>query len=240
MTDESEAEDSAVTVRTDPNAARRPPTEHIINVFKAAVATVPYAGGLASLLSDYIPNARARRLEDFAQQTAEELGRLKDRVDQDYLHTDDFAFMFEKCFRAAAENPQAEKLVAFRSILVNSTTRRDLSEEEKEYFLNLAMRLTTLHVRILRFMAEPEAYLSANGIPAEQIRGGFSQFFPTAIPGVSLDVIKSAFGELYREGLLDTDVSIFSTMTSGQGLALLSGRVSNLGGCFVSFISRAA
>ena len=240
MADESESDSSATTVRPEPKAAGRAPVEHIINVFKAAVATVPFAGGLASLLSDYIPYARARRLEEFAQQTVEELGRLQDRVDQNYLHTDDFAFMFEKCFRAAAENPQQEKLAAFHSILVNSTTRRDLSEEEKEYFLNLALRLTTLHIRILRFMEEPEAYLSANGIPKEQITGGFRQFFPTAIPGVALDVIKSAFGDLYREGLLNTDASIFTTMTSGRGLDLLTGRVSDFGARFVSFISRAA
>jgi hypothetical protein len=145
--------------------------------------------------------------------------------------------MFEKCFRGAAENPQQEKLDAFRGILVNSAIRQDLSEEEKEYFLNMTNTLTALHIRILKFIAEPIAYLEAAGIPQNQIHGGFSQFFPVAIPGIELDVIRSAFGDLHRMGFTNTDQSIFSTMTAGQGLQLLGGRVSKFGMRFIQFIT---
>jgi hypothetical protein len=145
--------------------------------------------------------------------------------------------MFEKCFRGVAENPQREKLEAFRGILVNSAVQKDLSEEEKEYFLNMTNTLTALHIRILRFMDEPMAYLEAAGIPQSQMRGSFSQFFPVAIPGIELDVIRSAFGDLYRFGLTNTDQSIFSTMTSGQGLELLGHRISKFGVRFIRFIT---
>lgn len=210
--------------------------ELIVNIFKAVLATAPFGGGIASLMTDYIPSARFKRLEDFAAKTAEDLKNHADEVDETYLKTDDFAFMFEKCFRGAAENPQKEKLDAFRGILVNSAIRRDLSEEEKEYFLNMANTLTALHIRILTFMAEPLAYLEAAGISQNQIQGGFRQFFPVAIPGVELDVIRSAFGDLHRFGLTNTDQGIFSTMTAGQGLQLLGGRVSSFGEQFIRFI----
>jgi len=81
----------------------------------------------------------------------------------------------------------------------------------------------------------PDKYLEEAGIPKENITGGFSNFFPVAIPGVSLEVIRSAFGELNRYGFTNTGESIFGTMTAGQGLDLLRGRVTELGNRFIRF-----
>jgi len=151
-------------------------TEAILNVFRATLATAPFCGGIASLISDYIPSARFQRLEGFAQQIAEDLLELADKVNESYIQTDDFAFLFEKSFRGVAENPQAEKINAFRGILINSAVRNDYSEEEKEYFMTLVNTFSALHIRILRFMAYPMQYLSDSGIPENQIAGGFSNF----------------------------------------------------------------
>jgi len=150
---------------------------------------------------------------------------------------DEFAFMFEKCFRGVAEHYQKEKLEAFRGILVNSALGSDLPEDEKDYFLNLVGTLSVLHIRILKFTVSPIRYLDENNIPQENINGGFSQFFPVAIPGVNIEVIKSAFDDLYQYGFMNTDKSIFRTMTSGQGLQLLGdgGRVTDLGKRFIDF-----
>lgn len=220
-------------VKNLPMASRT--TEAILNVFKATLATAPFCGGIASLISDYIPSARFQRLEAFAQQIANDLLKLSDRVNESYIQTDEFAFLFEKSFRGVAENPQTEKINAFRGILINSAVRDDYSEEEKEYFLTLVNTFSALHIRILRFMAYPKQYLSDSGISENQITGGFSDFFPVAIPGVSSSVIESAFGDLYQYGLINTDKTIFHTMTSGQGLHLLGNRVSDFGDRFIQF-----
>jgi hypothetical protein len=209
--------------------------EHILSILKAGLSATPFAGAIASLMSDYIPSFRVRRLEDFASSVAEDFDRLKSQVHEEYLLTEDFAYIFERCLHGAAENPQHEKIDAFRGILINATIRTDIVEEEKEYFLNLVNSLSVLHIRILKFMAAPERYLDEAGIPINTIHGGFGQFFPKAIPGVQLQVIRSAFGELFRYGLVNTDQSIFGTMTSGQGIDLLKGRVTELGGRFISF-----
>lgn len=232
-----EPNNKAVLKRIDDRITTPNVVEAVVNIFKAVLATAPFCGGLASLMTDYIPSSRFRRLEDFAKKTAEDLRAHSEEVDAEYLKTDDFAFMFEKCFRGVAENPQREKLDAFRGMLLNSAIRKDISEEEKEYFLNLTNSLTALHIRILKFMADPNAYLEAANISPVQIQGGFAQFFPVAIPGIELDVIRSAFGDLHRLGLTNTDQSIFSTMTSAQGLQLLGGRISPFGTRFIQFIS---
>ncbi len=212
--------------------------EHILNVLKAGLATTPFCGGIASLISDYIPSGKQRRLEEFAKQIANDLTELQDRVDEAQILSDQFAFLFEKCFRGVAENYQFEKLDAFRGILLNAALGTDLSEEEEEYFLNLVNTLSVLHIRILRFMTDPPTYLKVNDIPPESIQGGFSDFFPVAIPGIDLEVIKSAFDDLYQYGLINTDKHIFATMTSAQGLSLLGNRVTEMGRKFIEFCTR--
>ena len=214
------------------------PGEYILNVLKAGLATAPFCGGIASLMSDYIPSSKMRRLEAFAERLAADMTELQDRVDEAQILTDEFAFIFEKCFRGVAENYQAEKLESFRGILLNAAIGTDLSEDEREFFLNLVTTLSVLHIRILKFMAEPVRYLEAHGISADRIQGGFPDFFPVAIPGVDLEVIKSAFGDLHQYGFINTEKTIFATMTAGQGLHLLGNRVSELGRKFVAFCTR--
>ena len=230
-----QSDESALEKWERQKAEGQPFAEHILNIIKAGLSAAPFTGAIASLMTDYIPTTKAKRLEEFAEQVAKDLYNLRDSVNAKYLQTDDFAFMFEQSFRAVAEHPQKEKLKAFRGILVNSATAKGYTEEEKEYFLNLAMNLSTLHIRILKFMAMPDKYLEEAGIPKESISGSFSNFFPIAIPGVRLEVIRSAFGELNRYGFTNTGESVFGTMTSGQGLDLLRGRVTELGNRFIQF-----
>ena len=49
-------------------------------------------------------------MEQFAQRIAADLEELQDRVNENNIFTDEFAYTFEKCFRGAAENYQQEKL----------------------------------------------------------------------------------------------------------------------------------
>jgi len=217
------------------DAANNPVIEHLLNIFKAVLSTTPLTGGIASLMTDYIPSRKQKRLEEFTERLATDLAGLQDRISEETILTDDFAFLFEQCFRGAAENYQAEKLDAFRGILVNAAIGSNLPSVEQEYFLGLVSTLSALHIRILSFMAAPRRYLDARDIAADRIQGGFSQFFPVAIPGVHIDAIKNAFGDLHQAGLINTDKSIFATMTSSQGLSLLGDRVSPLGKRFISF-----
>jgi hypothetical protein len=209
--------------------------EHILNIFKAILSAAPFTGALASLITDYIPTQRQKRVEEFTTQLAQDLDRLKTTVNSEYVLSDDFAFLFEKSFRAVAENPQKEKLDAFRAILLNSVLAKTMPEEEKEYFLSLAMSLTTLHLRVLRFLATPEQYLQAVGIGAQSVQGGFGTIFRTVFPNVQLDVAASAFGDLHQIGLINTDKGIFGTMTAGSGIPLVKGRMTKLGESFITF-----
>ncbi|MDX8352436.1 hypothetical protein [Cognatiyoonia sp. IB215182] len=215
--------------------SHKKPKEHLLNVIKAALSTAPFGGGIASLMTDYIPSMKERRLEEFVREIAADLKALQDRIDEDTIQTDEFAFVLERCFRGAAEHYQSEKLQAFRGILMNSAVGSEVEADEGEYYLNVVERLSALHLRILAFLSDPKSYLLSQQIPEERIRGGLSNFMPVAIPGVDLEAIRSAFGDLYQFGFLNTDKSMFNTMTTSQGLELLGDRLTEAGRRFVVF-----
>jgi len=212
-----------------------PPGEHIFNIFKATLALLPIGASIASLLTDYIPNSKFKRISEFAKQIAEDLKRLNDKINKDYIIKDEFAYMFEQAFRGVAQNYQKDKIEAFRGILINSAIRQDVKQEEKEFFLNLADNLSVLHLRILKFLANPGDYIEEQEIDPNSIQGGFSDIFRKLMPVLATSIIESAFGDLYRQGLINTDTPIFHTMTAASGLHLVGDRVKELGKKFIEF-----
>lgn len=211
--------------------------DHMLNIMKAALATAPFAGGVASLMNDYIPSRRTERLERFAERIAADLERFQDQVDPKKFSTEQYAQIFETCFRKVSENFHAEKIELFRGILINAALDSSNEHEEREYFIQLIDNFSIIHVRMITFLAKPYDFLQRSGIDPSLIRGNFSQVFSVVLPGVNAEVVKSAFGDLYQIGFLNTDKSVFSTMTSSQGLDLVTdgGRVTDFGKRFIEF-----
>ena len=142
---------------------------------------------------------------------------------------------------AELSEPFLFKNYSIGEILENKMLLENISDEIADvfiYLISLVNSLSIVHIKILKFMSSPLEYLEENNISQQQIQGGFSQFFPVAIPNVSLDVIESAFGDLYQYGFTRTDKSIFHTMTSGGGLNLLGNRITEFGHKFMSFCKK--
>jgi len=210
-------------------------TEHIFHMITAVLASAPIGASFASLIKDYFLNAKLKRIENFAKCIADDLKRLEDKIDKNYIVKDEFAYMFEQAFIGVYQNYQKEKIESFRGILINSVIRQDVRQEEKEYFLSLVNRLSVLHIRILKFLANPRDYIKEQEIDLNSIQGGFSDIFRTLMPEIDMFVIESSFNDLYQMGFINTDKSIFHTMTSASGLRLVGDRVSDLGKKFIEF-----
>jgi hypothetical protein len=208
----------------------------ILSILKVGVSATTF-GVFANLISEFIPNKRFLRLEKFAQEIAEELSKLDNKIDTNFITTDEFAFIFEQCFKAASENYQKEKLDSFKTIIVNSAINNKIDNDEREFFLNLTNSLTVLHLKILKFMYNPYKYLSDNNIPESLINGGFEEFFPRVFPNVDLEIIKMAFDDLFKYGLLTSDKGIFHTIMTVSGFGALIKRVSKNGERYINFIS---
>src|SRR6056297_1173876 len=171
--------------------------DSILKIFKVGLSATTFSP-LSSLISNYIPDRRFLRLEKFSEELSEELSRIEDNIDENFITTDEFAFIFEQCFKAVSENYQKDKLDSFKAIIINSAIDRKIGNEEREYFLNLTNSLTILHLRVLKFLYSPHDYLTQNNIAEDYIQGSFGNFFPKVFPEVNLETIKMAFEDLYN------------------------------------------
>ena len=95
----------------------------ILSIFKTSLSLTKFSP-LSTLISEFIPNRRFLRLEKFTQELAEDLNELDEKIDTEFITTDEFAFIFEQCYKAASENYQKDKLDAFKSIILNSAINK--------------------------------------------------------------------------------------------------------------------
>jgi len=76
------------------------------------------------------------------------------------------------------------------------------------------------------------------GVNPAQVNGEhFTAVMISAFPGINTDVLRSAFQDLYLQGLTNTDKQIFGTMTYGSGVQIIEGRLSEHGKKFIAFCS---
>lgn len=216
---------------------KTPSSDHIVNLVKAAISGIPTIGGpLGSLVNDYIPNKKLERLLDFIKQLSENIERFKDEINEDFVRTDEFAYLFEQTYNLVLENYQKEKLEFLMALLVNSLRGRDLKADTMEYYLKKIETLSPLHLGMLRFLSFPVDCFAEIGIKPENVKGyNFSRTLQTYFNEVPLDVLKGIFGDLYQMGFTNTDRNIFGSMTAGSGVDIISGRVSPLGKDFMDF-----
>ena len=84
-----------------------PAMDHALNSVLAALNLIPIVGGaFATLIGAYIPEQRKRRLLDFITQLGLDLDLFKDQINQEYVSTDQFAFLFERSLHGALDNYQ--------------------------------------------------------------------------------------------------------------------------------------
>lgn len=225
-----------VEVSIKPSLDYTPRSDHIVNVVKAGLSAIPVIGGpLSSLIGDYIPKKKEERLLNFVKELTIKLEEYAQSINAEYVKTEEFAYLFEECMKGVLSNYQEQKLLCFKGIIVNSL-RHDLKKEQKEYYLHLVNSLTDLHLRILAISNDPDSYFDIYQLDKNLIQGAaIGEVFKAALPGIDLEMIKSAYGDIYQMGLFNTDKSIFGTLTASRGFDIAKGRLTELGKSFIKF-----
>lgn len=225
-----------VEVSIKPSLDHTPKQDHITNVIKAGLSAIPVIGGpLSSLIGDYIPKKKEERLLNFVRELTTKLEEYAQSINAEYVKTDEFAYLFEECMKGVLSNYQEQKVVCFKGIIVNSL-RHDLKKEQKEYYLHLVNSLTDLHLRILAITNDPDSYFDAYELDKNSVQGAaIGGVFKAGLPGIDLEMIKSAYGDIYQMGLFNTDKNIFGTMTASRGFDIVKGRLTSLGRSFIEF-----
>ena len=168
--------------------------ERTLGILSALASAVPWAGGpISATVAEVISSRQRERLITFVERLREDLDRLADRLDRARLTSSEVDDRIEEVLREVWSTPLEEKHDLFRGLIVNSALGGAHSELSEDYYAYLIQSLSILHLRVLRFLYDPESYLAAMGESAERLTGGFGSMFAIAFPGVSEDAIRSAF-----------------------------------------------
>ncbi|MBA7567821.1 hypothetical protein ES708_09539 [subsurface metagenome] len=208
----------------------------VLSMFKVGLSVTTYAP-FANLISEFIPSRRLLRLEKFAKDLADDLKNIEDKIDTDFITTEEFAFIFENCFKAASECYQQEKLKSFRAIIINSAINDRFTNYEREFYLILTNSLTEFHIKVLKFICYPNKYLSENNISENIINGEFSTFIMKVFEGIMLGTITLAFDDLFKYGLIDKDFKSFNLIINLTDLKSINNSITYYGAACYHFIS---
>jgi hypothetical protein len=227
----------AILKKFEKNLENSQKLDNIITLFKSLLNLTIIGSPFSTLISDFIPSRRFLRLETFAEDLSAEFKTFEEKVDTEYITTDEFAFLFEQCFKAASENYQKEKIDAFKAIIINATIDKSLNSLQKEFYLNLTKQLTVFHIQVLTFLHDTRDFLEKRNIPDIQIQGSYKDFIPIIFPDVDYDTFKIVLDDLNKYGLSELKSSGLGVITSSSGMRLLGDRrTTQFGDKYLRFI----
>ena len=220
--------------------AKQSTLDHIINGIKALISAYPFGGGIiASLISDYIPKSRERRTLEFLQQVAQDIENAKERINNDYIRSEEFEYLFQKAWRVAIENYQKEKIEGFRAILINSALGKEASPEDKDLFINILNDLTGYHFQMLKVFQNPIDWNTKNGnmVQGASYMTSLNQIFNQCFPGWGDDRLVFILDDLFNKKLCTISSDRLKTMTTGGGIEKLNHALTSFGRRFIDYVT---
>jgi hypothetical protein len=209
-------------------------------LIQAAISAVPVAGGPVAELMDIIRPSIERRRDEWVEDVAHELNRVRKRVkdleDRDIANDQAFVTAVLNASTMALRTHQREKREALKNAVLNSALRNEPDEDLQAIFLELIDRFTGWHLRIQKYFDDPMGWLERDSrehrLPS---MGGAGHLLEDAYPELRTRkefytqlVVDLAGSGLMGGGFLGT------TMTQG---GMLASRTTDLGRRFLAFIA---
>lgn len=214
--------------------------DHIINVVKALANLYPLGGGvISSLLSDYIPKSREKKTIEFLSKLAEGLEILKDQVNNEYVKSEEFGYLFQEAWKAAIEQYQEEKIEGFRSILLSAAIGKQATAEERELFINILNGLTGYHFKLLAVLKNPVSWNVEHGmkVKSASLIISFNQIFKQCFPDWNDERIAIIVDDLNRKKLIFLSSERLQTGLSGGGIEKLNNTLTPFGLRFIEYVT---
>lgn len=214
----------------------RTSTDNAVTAAKALVSAVPIVGGvIASLMSDLIKDSQERRLLEFTKKVADELTRHNQRLNADFVKTEDFAHLWQLSFRKVSEERGQQKLEAYKNILVNSLIL-DVDTATIDEYVDVASRLGDIDLRVLSAFVSDASNQPAVGQLQNFPQGSLMQTLRALLPELDEGKIDRAILVLDGAGITNKVQQSLMTGMTGHGATQLESRLTAFGRSFVDFV----
>lgn len=188
--------------------------DHAVAIGLAVLSAVPVAGGpLATLISEYVPRQKQRRLVTFIEDLGHRIEAERERVDQEFVKTDEFQTMVEDVLDRVQQRRNEEKFSYWADLLAGVASRDRPPRADRERLVETLDRLRLSHLQLLHVIAtttEPRPGL---------YMGGVSDTLEWKVPGAAIDDLRRDWDDLAREGLVGTYPSGMMTASGAGNLA---------------------
>ena len=203
-----------------------------------AFNAVPVVGGVLSGIADSIIEKRQnRRLNNFLVSIAGDLQALENRMNQEFLQSEDFEDLAEDIFSKAAETRQQEKLQAFKAIFMNTLLSSSPSYNEAAEMADLVDQWQARHIILLKVLANPLSVDEQMGRPVGEggsLTTSISKILKKLLPDWDDDQIDRTWQDLYDKHIHNTPGT--KTMMTDKGIYQLENRLTEYGQKVVGFI----
>jgi hypothetical protein len=201
--------------------------DHAIAAGLAGLNAIPVLGGvIATFVSEYVPRQKQRRLVSFVQDLAEKLREEEDRIDREFVKSEEFAGLVEDVIDSAQQRRNVEKHRYYASLVAGSATHARPTEEERDRLLDALDRLRLPHLRLLHVIA------TTTEPPPGMWAGGVSHVVQSKMEISDAD-LREQWGDLAAANIADSYPS--GTMTAA-GAGNLAVRLTPFGRRFVDFL----
>lgn len=201
------------------------------------------------LLAAIVMPSVTRRRDAWAQSVADGIVALSDKglSAEDLAQNEAFTTAFLHASQVAMRSHQKEKLRALRNAVLNSAMKNAPEEDLQLIFLGFVDTLTPLHIRVLKFVDEPEIKIRTNNIEIPDWRTTgkeleFYQFIYYVFPELRSDngIYRHILSELSNKGLTDAgnlNNSELGSFYAQYNVASFFLVITSLGKQFLSFIA---
>ena len=118
------------------------------NIAIATSSLIPGVGGVLSVFLDkYLPNTIEERRNNFLIKLSQDFEKLPDDIIIKLSNDEKFHSIVLQVFKSVIQEHQAEKIISFRNIIINSAL--SYVSNEVEFYLRLVEELTTDQIKVL-------------------------------------------------------------------------------------------
>lgn len=204
---------------------------------------IPYGSQAYDLVTTIVVPLHEKKKREFIEDLAKRIYKLESegKIDLDELaESEEFNTIITKAILLAQQNHQKEKLEALKAIVIHTATNLNkdtLAFEERIMFLRITDQIETTHLRVLKFLIQPNAYVNDMGMPNIMFETKRpSKILSLIHPELSknLDLLEQVWLELYNFGLVNSRTS--STQITSRNPNGSSNLISKLGERFFELI----
>ena len=188
---------------------------------------------------------KIERLEEFYANLVQTINAVNDKINQDYVHKDDFLDVFEEATRIVVTERQELKRQLFKNILVNSITSPVCDYDKTERYFRLLDNLGELELNVLAVLDNPEQYNKSHGmIIKDPINNAYQSTWNTVtsmgvltqLLGLKIHQVEEAITILFTNGLVVENSMSHQLNTNGNTIVVLKNLLTIRGHDFVKFL----